>query len=268
MRVLVTGIGGFAGLWLARALLDAGPGVHGLVRGEGPWPRLAELPIALHRGELPDVGVWEVIRGLVPDAVVHLAALSFVPACERDPAGAYRTNVGGTLAILAAVRAHAARARVLVVTSADVYGAVEAAELPLAEEAPFRPLTVYGASKAAMDVAAAQWARAYGLDVIRARPFNHTGPGQDASFVCTALAPVRRPPGRGGSGRRTQASTPPRGGGRRAPARRRVCARDRGARRKYRVGARAQRSARGGRPHPTTRPRTPDFGLPLNGGTG
>src|SRR2546426_2476952 len=142
MRILVTGVGGFAGPWLARALLEAGHEVHGLVRGEGPWPRLDGLPVVLHPGELPDTGAADLVRDLAPDAVVHLAALSFVPACERDPVGAYRTNVRGTLAILAAVRAHVPRARVLVVTSADVYGAIEPAELPLAEVTPFRPLTV------------------------------------------------------------------------------------------------------------------------------
>src|SRR5207237_5761124 len=53
---------------------------------------------------------------------------------------------------------------------------------------PLRTLTVYGASKAAADLTAGQWARAYELDVVRARPFNHTGPGQDPAFVCSALA--------------------------------------------------------------------------------
>jgi len=191
MRVFVTGIAGFAGPVAAAALLEAGHVVHGLVRGAGPWPRLAGLPLApgaLHRGDLADGRFPDVVRDVAPDAVVHLAALSFVPAAERDPAAAYRTNLGGTLAVLAAVRAHAPRARVLAVTSGDVYGAVQATELPIVEETPLRPLTVYGASKAAADIAAAQWARAYGLDVVRARPFNHTGPGQDPAFVCSALA--------------------------------------------------------------------------------
>ncbi len=191
MRVLVTGISGFAGPWVATALVSAGHEVHGLVRGAGPWPVFARVPLGddrLHRGDLGDAGFARLVRDLAPDAVLHLAGVSFVPAAERDPAGAYRTNLGGTLAVLAAVRAHAPRARVVAVTSADVYGAVEPADLPLDEETPLRPLTVYGASKAAADVAAAQWGRAYGLDVVRARPFNHTGPGQDPAFVCSALA--------------------------------------------------------------------------------
>jgi GDP-4-dehydro-6-deoxy-D-mannose reductase len=138
VRVLVTGITGFVGPWLAGALLDAGHEVHGTVRGAGPWPRLARLaPEVLHRAELDEERLGAVLRDVRPEAIVHLAGISFVPAAERDPLGAYRTNVGGLLALLAAVRAHAARARVVAVASSDVY---------------------------------------------------HTGPGQDAGFVCSALA--------------------------------------------------------------------------------
>src|SRR3989442_6026148 len=140
MRVFVTGIAGFAGPAVAAALLEAGHVVHGLVRGAGPWPRLAGLPLApgaLHRGELADGRFPDLVRDVAPDAVVHLAALSFVPTAERDPAAAYRTNLGGTLALLAAVRAHA-RARVLAATSGDRYPALQDTPLPLRPE-PRRP---------------------------------------------------------------------------------------------------------------------------------
>ena len=188
MRVLVTGVGGFVGTWVAGAFVDAGHEVHGLVRGEGPWPRLAGLPLKLHRADLVDPAFSPLVAEVVPDVVVHLAGMSFVPQAERDPPAAYRANLSGTLAVLTAVRGHAPRARVIAVTSGDVYGEVRWGELPVVEETPLRPLTVYGASKAAADLAAAQWGRAYGLDVVRARPFNHTGPGQDPAFVCSALA--------------------------------------------------------------------------------
>ena len=192
MRVLVTGIGGFVGPFLAGALRDAGHEVHGLVRKLPAGPRLAAvgLPVeALHPGDLGDRdGVGRLMDAVVPDAIVHLAGLSFVPAGETDPETTYRINLGGTLAVLAAIRAHAPRARLLAVSSGDVYGAMTEAEVPIDEATPFRPLTVYAASKAAADIAVAQWGRAYGLDVVRARPFNHTGPGQQPSFVCSALA--------------------------------------------------------------------------------
>jgi GDP-4-dehydro-6-deoxy-D-mannose reductase len=97
-------------------------------------------------------------------------------------------NVDGTLAVLGALRARAPKARLLFVGSGDAYGAVLSDELPIDEEVPLRPLSVYGASKAAADLTAAQWGRAYGLEVVRARPFNHTGPGQRPTFVSPALA--------------------------------------------------------------------------------
>jgi GDP-4-dehydro-6-deoxy-D-mannose reductase len=185
MRVLVTGVGGFVGPWLARALVGAGHKVHGVVR-EGDE---APAGVASHRADVTDRAALErVVADVAPGGVVHLAAVSFVPEADADPDAAYRVNVGGTLALLAAVRASAPSARVLYVGSSDAYGAVRREELPIGEDVPFRPLSVYGATKAAADVAAGQWARGFGLDVVRARPFNHTGPGQGARFVCAALA--------------------------------------------------------------------------------
>src|SRR5206468_1631566 len=165
MSGLVTGIGGVAGPPVAHALLAKGHAVEGVLRAPLERPRLAGLPLTLHALDLLD---RERLRAVLaerrPDAVLHLAGLSFAPAAERDPEAAYRANLGGTLAVLAAVRSAAPRARVLAVTSAEVYGAVAAAELPITEDIPLRPLTVYGASKAAADLAAAQCGRAYGLD--------------------------------------------------------------------------------------------------------
>ena len=192
MRVLVTGIGGFAGPVVAGALLAAGHEVHGLVRATPDRPWLAALPLAagaLHAGDVTDAAaVARLVAEVAPEAIVHLAAVSFAPAAERDQARAYRVNLGGTRAVLAALPAHAPRARLLAVTSSGVYGEVPPTEQPITEETPLRPLSVYGASKAAADLAAAQWGRAYGLDVVRVRPFNHTGPGQDPAFVCSGLA--------------------------------------------------------------------------------
>jgi GDP-4-dehydro-6-deoxy-D-mannose reductase len=189
VRVLVTGAGGFVGRHLVRALARERHEVHGLVHPSDPVAGLAELPMTPHAGDVTDGAALDATVGKVaPDTVVHLAALSFVPAAEHDPQPTYRVNVGGTLAVLAALRARAPRARLLFVGSGDAYGAVRPEEVPIGEDVPLRPLSVYGASKAAAEVTAAQWARSYGLDVVRVRPFNHTGPGQAPTFVCPALA--------------------------------------------------------------------------------
>jgi GDP-4-dehydro-6-deoxy-D-mannose reductase len=186
---LVTGAGGFVGPYLVRALTERGHEVHGLVHQSDEPGRLDGLPMTAHAGDVLDAaGLAATVAVVGPEAVMHLAALSFVPDVERDPPAAYRVNVGGTLAVLGAVRTHAPRARVVFVGSGDAYGAVRPDELPIDEDVPLRPLSVYGASKAAAEGTVEQWGRAYGLDVIRVRPFNHTGPGQSATFVCPALA--------------------------------------------------------------------------------
>ena len=183
--MLVTGIGGFVGPWLTRALRDGGHEVHGLVRPGDASPAGARL----HSGDVTDgPGLERVLAAVQPDAIVHLAAISSVAEAEADVDATYRVNLGGTIALLAAMRAAVPRARLLHVGSSDAYGAVRRDELPVGEDVPFRPVSVYGASKAAADVAAGQWARAYDLDVVRVRPFNHTGPGQSPVFVCAALA--------------------------------------------------------------------------------
>jgi GDP-4-dehydro-6-deoxy-D-mannose reductase len=189
MRVLVTGVSGFVGPVVARALVAAGHVVHGVARHPPDAGRLAGAPVAFHARDIREPGaLGAVVRDVRPDAVVHLAAVAEPAAAEGDPTVAYAVNLGGSLALLAAVRTHAPRARVLVVSTSTVYGAVDPDACPLGEDTPMRPLTVYAASKAAAELAALQWQRAYALDVVVARPFNHTGPGQRTAYLCPALA--------------------------------------------------------------------------------
>jgi GDP-4-dehydro-6-deoxy-D-mannose reductase len=115
-----------------------------------------------------------------PEAVVHLAAGSSVGASWGDPREAWRVNVLGTVNVLEAVRTLAPGARVLVVSTGEVYGRAE--EIPTTENAPVAPLSPYAASKAAAEVAAGQ-ARRAGLDVVVARAFQQEGPGRDERFA-------------------------------------------------------------------------------------
>ncbi|MBI2080707.1 MAG: GDP-mannose 4,6-dehydratase, partial [candidate division NC10 bacterium] len=97
-------------------------------------------------------------------------------------------NAGGTVSLLEAAAAAAPGARVLVIGSAEAYGEVEEDDLPLTEDRPLRPLTPYGLSKAAAEKVALFYARSRGLPVLVARAFNHTGPGQEPTFVCSDFA--------------------------------------------------------------------------------
>ena len=197
MRCFITGIGGFAGTHLAAALLEAGHEVAGLVREHRAYPGLETLA-AVHSGfrvgslTCGDVADPEAVRRAIaetaPAAVFHLAGIAFVPRAAADPGRALVVNVLGTQNVLAAVQRETPKARVVVVGSADVYGAAAANGAPIVETCALRPVSTYGLSKAAADMAAFhQWWET-DLAVIRARAFNHTGPGQSADFVCSDFA--------------------------------------------------------------------------------
>jgi nucleoside-diphosphate-sugar epimerase len=96
-------------------------------------------------------------------------------------------NYLGTRAVLEAVRTTAPRARVLLVSSGDVYGSHAAGGAPFRETDPLAPRTPYARSKACADLLGASYAER-GLEIVRVRPFNHTGPGQSPVFVAPAFA--------------------------------------------------------------------------------
>jgi GDP-4-dehydro-6-deoxy-D-mannose reductase len=121
-----------------------------------------------------------------PDVVYHLAARAHVGESWRDPAGTLRDNVAMTLNVLEAVRAEAPEATVVAVASSEVYG--PPARLPVDESAPLRPQNPYAVSKASTDLLAGFFADAHGLRVIRARAFNHAGPGQEPTYAIASFA--------------------------------------------------------------------------------
>ena len=170
MRALVTGATGFVGRHLVAHLSAAGD------------------EVAISEAEITEPQALKAdFSGRRPDAVYHLAAQADIQASFEDPAATLRVNVEGTFNVLDAARRAGAR-RVVVVSSADVYGRVEPPRLPVSETAPLRPVTPYGASKAAAEMLCVQAGLGRGLDVVRARAFNHLGPGQGDRFVAAALA--------------------------------------------------------------------------------
>ncbi len=137
--------------------------------------------------DLADVAATrQVLRAVAPERVFHLAAVALVPASWADPAGTLRANTETTLNLLEAVRREAPEAHVVVASSGEVYGPPVA--LPVDEDAPLRPQNPYAVSKAAADLLAGFYADAHGLHVIRARAFNHAGPGQVPAYAIASFA--------------------------------------------------------------------------------
>jgi GDP-4-dehydro-6-deoxy-D-mannose reductase len=174
MKALITGASGFVGGYLVAHLEAEGDDVVGLDRNDG-------LDITDRSS------VAEIITAHAPEVVYHLAALTHVGESWSSAQQVMETNVVGTLNVLDAARAAGVR-RVLVVGSAEEYGLVEESRGPLTEDAPLRPFTPYGASKVAGSFLALQAFLGTGLETIRVRAFNHTGPGQLPRFVVPALA--------------------------------------------------------------------------------
>lgn len=189
MRLLVTGSAGFVGRWALDMLgvaADANESA-GDCRAFEPVP----LPPQV---DLRDAGATRAaVAELRPDAVLHLAGQSFVPRSFEAPAETLEINLFGTLNLLQALDAAGFSGRLLYVSSADVYGQVQAETLPIGPEHPTAPRSPYAVSKLAAETLCQQWQRCHGLDLVIVRPFNHVGPRQDPRFVVPALArQVRR----------------------------------------------------------------------------
>lgn len=197
LRILLTGIAGFAGSHLAEYLLgdvvrqEAGatPEIHGIIHRHDRRIQHLRARLILHRGDLRN-GLWvnDVVQTVQPDYVLHLAAWSDVGGSWQQPWTTYELNIHCQLNLMEALRRWAPECRTLVVTSNEVYGLLNPDDLPVDEETPFRPNSPYGVSKVAQDMMALQYWHSHHLPTVRVRSFNHIGPGQSDDFVASAFA--------------------------------------------------------------------------------
>lgn len=189
MRIFVTGASGFAGSHLVDSLLVEGHEVHALVHRESshqPLPNHKNFYILV--GDLLDLdGVVDAVNTCLPDAIFHLAGQASPSQSWRDPAKTIAINTGGTANVLEAAR-RAGKPRTVVVTSAQIYGHLNADSLPITEKVTPDPGHPYGISKWAAGCLVELYHDRYGLPVVEARPFNHIGPRQARGFVVPDFA--------------------------------------------------------------------------------
>ncbi len=171
--VLITGVAGFLGRYVARHFVKEGWRVIGL---DDVPPENVQLPaVVYHRMQLPSGALADVLRAAAPDVCVHCAGRASVGLSMSDPAADFRSNAALTFEILDALRQHAPRCRFLLLSSAAVYG--NPATLPVAEHHPVAPLSPYGYHKRQAELLCEEFSRIYALPTASARIFSAYGPG-------------------------------------------------------------------------------------------
>lgn len=189
MRVLITGITGFAGSHLVEYLLAEHPEVEifGTYRWRSRMDNIEHLDnkgFQLVETDLRDyTSVQQALAKVRPDAIFHLAAQSFVPASWSAPNETITTNLSGQTNLFEAVRALDLDPVIQIACSSEQYGLVHPDEVPIKETNPLRPLSPYAVSKMGQDFLGYQYFQSYGMKVIRTRGFNHTGPRRGQVFV-------------------------------------------------------------------------------------
>lgn len=201
MKILITGVAGFAGSHLAEFLIrkshqDWQTGGEGIeIYGADRWytrkdniEHLSHL-IEYHEFDMTDYGsVRRLLEAIQPDRIFHLAAQSFVPTSFGAPTETLTTNITGQLNIFEAIRELGLDPIIQIACSSEEYGLVLPEETPITEDQPLRPLSPYAVSKVAQDMLGYQYYKSYGLKVIRTRAFNHTGPRRGEQFATSAFA--------------------------------------------------------------------------------
>ncbi len=194
-RVLISGVTGFVGSHLAEFCLDKGCLVFGTGRRRSPLTNVQALltnkRFKLMEMELDDArSISSAINSARPDMVFHLAAQSFVPTSFQSPHYTLKVNILGTLTLLESLRewSRGASPMIQIAGSSEEYGLVYQEECPIVETQALRPLSPYGVSKVACDLLGAQYARSYGMQIVRTRAFNHEGARRGKEFVTSNFA--------------------------------------------------------------------------------
>ena len=192
MKALITGVSGFAGVFLAEHLAAKNLEIIGVYLSEASLVNLEKIKdkIDLFKLDLSDRdAVFTFVKKNKPDYIFHLAALTSPSDSFDDPYTTIENNIKAELNILEAIRKlNFTETKVLVVSSAEIYGLVDKKDLPIDENVSLKPTNPYAVSKITQDFLGLQYYLSYDLKIVRVRPFNHIGPRQNDKFVVSAFA--------------------------------------------------------------------------------
>lgn len=191
MKILITGITGFAGSHLAEYCLKMGAEVHGTIRWRSKRDSISHIEknLILHNCDLGDPSNVSNLLKNDFDWIFHLAAQSHVPTSWDAPTETMRNNILCQVNIFQEmVNICATNTKIMIAGSSEEYGLVHPNEIPINENNPLRPLSPYGVSKVAQDLLGQQYFHSYGLKIFISRAFNHSGPRRPDYFVCGKIA--------------------------------------------------------------------------------
>jgi len=192
-KILITGVSGFAGSFLAELLLKKEDcDIYGTSLSDSFSANIAHLQgkLQLLPVDLQDFERVKAVIGEVrPDEIYHLAALASPTKSFENPAHTITNNIAIEVNLFEAVKFHKlSDTKILITSSAEVYGIVARKDLPIDEDTPLRPTSPYAVSKIAQDFLGLQYHLASSMHIIRVRPFNHIGPRQTPQFVVARFA--------------------------------------------------------------------------------
>ncbi len=192
MRILITGISGFAGSHLADYFLAQNKHeVFGTIKWRSKRENILHIEDRINLIECDITDAFAVKSALEqsrPDQIFHLAAQSYVPFSWHVPKGTLETNIIGELNLFEGVRELKLDPMIHIAGSSEEYGLVHPDEVPITEDNPLRPLSPYAVSKVAQDFLGYQYSKSYGMRIVRTRAFNHTGPRRGEVFVTSTFA--------------------------------------------------------------------------------
>lgn len=204
MRAFITGITGFAGSHLAENLLNHSYEVFGtsLMGERRDYVAGIKNAISIATADINDArALKKAVTSAKPQVVFHLAALAAVGRSFTVPVDTMTINLMGTQNLYEILRDSKSVQKIVFVSSADIFGPLPPAKMPIKPDYPLHPVSPYGASKAAADILSYQYFRAYGLPIVRIRAFNHTGPRQGTGYVipdfCSQITRIERSGRRG-----------------------------------------------------------------------